>query len=115
MDESLTPLIALADDAHQAWAILEDKFDRKTVTNLHSLLKAIFNLKCTNKREVSGHIAKYDELWQRFTVQTRTPPKDNETSSFQIGQASANRSWFLRPGRLGGHDRLRRLGHAAGM
>ena len=73
IDESLTPLIALAEDAHQAWTILEDKFDRKTVTNLHSLLKSIFNLKCTNKREVAAHIAKFDEMWQRFTVRTRTP------------------------------------------
>ena len=65
MDESLMPLIALAKDTRQAWMILEDKFDRQTVTNLHSLLKAIkFHLKCANKCEVSGHIAKYDELWQ---------------------------------------------------
>ena len=72
IDESLTPLIALAEDAHQSWTILEDKFDRKTVTNLHSLLKSIFNLKCTNKREVAAHITRFDEMWQRFTVRTRT-------------------------------------------
>lgn len=73
IDESLTPLIALAENANQSWTILEDKFDRKTVTNLHSLLKSIFNLKCTSKREVAAHIAEYDELWQRFTVRTRAP------------------------------------------
>ena len=84
MDESLTPLIALAEDAQQAWAILEGKFDRKAVTNLHTLLKDIFKLKSTNKREVSGHMAKYVELWQQFTVRTRTPPKDNECSENQL-------------------------------
>jgi hypothetical protein len=36
IDESLTPLITLAEDACQAWTILEDKLDRKTVTKLSS-------------------------------------------------------------------------------
>jgi len=64
------PLISTASDGLSAWAKLEEKFDRKTPTSLHSLLKCIITLRCSNKREIAAHIEKYDELWQRLLEQT---------------------------------------------
>jgi len=66
IDRGLMPLISTAQDAPTAWAKLEEKFDRKTPTSLHTLLKTIVTLRCNNKREISAHIEKYDELWQRL-------------------------------------------------
>ena len=49
---------------------LRRSFDRKTQTSLHSLLKNIVTLRCSNKREIAAHIEKYDELWQRLLERT---------------------------------------------
>jgi len=70
IDRGLMPLISTASDAPTAWAKLEEKFDRKTTTSLHSLLKTIVTLRCSNKREIAAHIEKYDELWQRLLERT---------------------------------------------
>jgi len=48
IDRGLMPLISTAPDAPSAWAKLEKKFDRKTPTSLHSLLKCIITLRCSN-------------------------------------------------------------------
>ena len=70
IDRGLMPLISTAPDAPAAWAKLEEKFDRKTRTSLHTLLKKIVTLRCRNKREIASHIEKYDELWQRLVDRT---------------------------------------------
>ena len=64
------PLISTAPDAPAAWSKLEEKFDRKTPTSLHTLLKTIVTLRCSNKRDIATHIEKYDELWQRLVDHT---------------------------------------------
>ncbi|PUU82334.1 hypothetical protein B9Z19DRAFT_968663, partial [Tuber borchii] len=64
------PLISTASDTPTAWAKLQEKFDRKTPTSLHSLLKSIITLRCSNKRAIAAHIEKYDELWQRLLERT---------------------------------------------
>ena len=70
IDCGLIPLISIASDAPTARAKLEEKFDRKTPTSLHSRLKTIVTLHCSNKREIAAHIERYDELWQRLLEQT---------------------------------------------
>jgi len=56
IDRGLMPLISTAPDAPAAWAKLEEKFDRKTPTSLHTLLKTIVTLRHSNKREIAAHI-----------------------------------------------------------
>jgi len=62
IDRGLMPLISTASNAPTAWAKLEEKFDRKTPTSLHCLLKTIVILHCSNKRKIAAHVKKYDEL-----------------------------------------------------
>ena len=54
----LMPLISTAPDAPSAWAKLVEKFDRRTLTSLHSLLKSIITLRCSNKHGNAAHIEK---------------------------------------------------------
>jgi len=90
IDRGLMPLISAAPDAQTAWAKLEEKFDRKTPTSLHALLKTIVTLRCSNKREIAAHIEKYDELWQRLlerTSEATSRSKDANTTSKDVLEA----------------------------
>jgi len=90
IDRGLMPLISSAQDAPTAWAKLEERFDRKTPTSLHSLLKTIVTLRCSNKREIASHIEKYDELWQRLlerSSQATTPSTATKTNSKDMLEA----------------------------
>ena len=84
IDRGLMRLISSTQDAPTAWAKLEERFDWKTPTSLHSLLKTIVTLRCNNKREIDSHIEKYDELWQRLlerSSQATTPSTALKTNS----------------------------------
>jgi len=70
IDGGLMPLVSTTSDAPTAWAKLEEKFNRKTPTSRHSLLKTILTLSCSNKREIGTYIEKYNELWQRLLERT---------------------------------------------
>ena len=81
VDKALMPLISSATDAATAWKRLEEKFDRKTTTTLHSLLKNILTLRCTNKREIASHIEQFDELWDRLVQRTNEASASTTSSS----------------------------------
>ena len=81
IDRGLMPLISSTQDAPTAWAKLEEKFDQKTPTSLHSLLKTIVTLRCSNKREIASHIEKYHELWQRLLERTSEGTTQSTTAT----------------------------------
>ena len=84
VDKGLMPLISSAPDATIAWNRLEEKFDRRTTTTLHSLMKTILTLRCSNKREIAPHIEQFDELWDRLLQRT------NEASSATTPDSSSS-------------------------
>lgn len=81
VDKGLMPLVSSAADATTAWKRLEEKFDRKTTTTLHSLMKTILTLRCSNKREIASHIEQFDELWDRLLQRTSEATTSSTTSS----------------------------------
>ena len=95
VDKGSMPLISSATDATTAWNRLEDKFDRKTTTTLHSLMKTILTLRCSNKREIASHIEQFDELWDRLLQRTSeassatTAPDSSSSSSASTTRSSS--------------------------
>ena len=92
VDKGLMPLVSSAADATTAWKRLEEKFDRKTTTTLHSLMKTILTLRCSNKREIASHIEQFDELWDRLLQRTSEATTSSTTSSTTTTTTTASAS-----------------------
>ncbi|KAH8154419.1 uncharacterized protein LAJ45_00946 [Morchella importuna] len=63
---TLTP----ADTAHHLWTQLEDRFDRKTVTSLHSLLANVVTLQYTPDKGIKEHLTQFNTLWSSLLTRT---------------------------------------------
>ena len=92
VNKGLMPLISSGTDATTAWNQLEEKFDRKTMTTLHSLMRTILTLRGSNKREISSHIEQFDELWDRLLQRTSEASSASTPGSSSSSYASTTRS-----------------------
>jgi hypothetical protein len=63
---TLTP----AENAHHLWAQLEDRFDRKTVSSLHSLLRNVVTLQYKPDKSMKHHLAEFNTLWSALLTRT---------------------------------------------
>ncbi|KAH0607343.1 uncharacterized protein H6S33_002377 [Morchella sextelata] len=93
----LTP----ADTAHHLWTQLEDRFDRKTVSSLHSLLANVVTLQYTPDKGIKEHLTQFNTLWS--SLLTRTSNSTDKTKDplgyhlHQLASVSEVKASFLLP------------------
>ncbi|KAH0604208.1 uncharacterized protein H6S33_007239 [Morchella sextelata] len=92
---TLTP----ADTAHYLWTQLEDRFDRKTVSSLHSLLANVVTLQYTPDKGIKEHLPQFNTLWS--SLLTRTSNSTDKTKDplgyhlHQLASVSEAKASFL--------------------
>jgi hypothetical protein len=81
-----------ADTAHHLWTQLKDRFDRKTVSFLHSLLANIVTLQYTLDKGIKEHLTQFNTLWLYLLTRTSnyTDKAKNPLSYYlhQLGSVS---------------------------
>jgi hypothetical protein len=78
---TLTP----ADTAHHLWIQLEDRFDRKTVSFLHSLLANVVTLQYTTDESIKKHLTQFNTLWPSLlTRSSNSTDKTKDPISYHL-------------------------------
>ncbi|KAH0605696.1 uncharacterized protein H6S33_004153 [Morchella sextelata] len=92
---TLTP----ADTAHHLWTQLEDRFDRKTVSSLHSLLANVVTLQYTPDKGIKEHLIQFNTLWSSLLTRTsNSTDKTKDPLSYhlhQLASVSEGKASFL--------------------
>jgi hypothetical protein len=70
VDSSIKPILSAHATGPEGWKALCDKYDKRNSTTLHSLLKAVLTLKCTNKDDIPNYITQFDQLWAQLSERT---------------------------------------------
>lgn len=80
VDTDSKQLVVMQDTARGAWAELEDKFGRRSVTSVFHALNACISLTMDTSASMASHINAFEQLFSRLTDRCSTASSTDEKS-----------------------------------